>query len=137
MRSALLPLALAVLPGLATAQIRLDAYAGEIDCTIERICQFEQVCGPNQWQIKGFTLDFREDGQVSIAFGSEQPVPLAMFLPRPAPDNDVWWNFAWMTGGPNLLQIDADHRFTLIQGPVEQMGPDEAPPIVFTGSCAP
>lgn len=137
MRAALLSLALAGLPQIAGAQTALADYAGTVPCSIERICQFEQPCHANDWQLSGFTLDFRTDGQVTIAFGDAAPTPMAMFLPRPAADNAVWWNFAWMTGGPNLLQIGDDGGFMLIQGPVEQMGPDEAPPIIFTGACTP
>jgi hypothetical protein len=137
MRLALLALALAALPQLAAGQTPLADYQGRVACEISRVCVFEKRCAGNTWRIKDFELDFRDDGTVWIAFGLDQFLPAVVMSPRPTADNRGWWNLAWMQGGPNLLQIGEDAAFSLIQGPVERMGPDSTPPIMFLGSCAP
>ena len=137
MRLALPALALAALPHLAAAQTPLADYVGQVTCEISRVCVFEKKCEGNTWRIKRFELDFREDDSVWIAFGLDQFLPAVVLWPRPAADNRAWWNLAWMQGGPNLLQIGDDGAFSLIQGPVERMGPESTPPIMFLGACAP
>ncbi len=137
MRIALPAFAVAALPHLAAAQKPLADYQGRVTCEISQVCVFEERCEGNTWRIKEFELDFREDGSVWIAFGLDQFVPAVVMSARPAPDTRGWWNLAWMQGGPNLLQIAEGGGFSLIQGPVERMGPASTPPIMFLGNCAP
>lgn len=130
-------MALVALPHLVAAQTPLADYRGLVTCKISNVCVFEKKCQGNTWRIRDFELDFRDDGSVWIAFGLDQFVPAVVMSTRPAADNRAWWNLAWMQGGPNLLQIAEDGSFSLIQGPVERMGPDSTPPIMFLGSCTP
>jgi hypothetical protein len=94
-----------------------------------------QKCTPNKQFVQSFVLDFKDNGEVSVEFGIADPANAYLLSARPQSGELHWWNLAWMSGGPNLLQIGFNHEFTMLEGPIELVGFDGSPPIIRRGRC--